>query len=205
MPSGQFFQRKTAPDMNSFSPDSGFAVDTGLVETLLVDRLYRQYRHGLIRYLGARFGRSIDLEDIVQSTFLKLADQPGIDRIADHRSYIFTVACNIAIDTQRKVARRGAIQDQIYLVRSESPILAQTSEKILLDREDLGLVETALRNMPKLRRRIFLLIRIEGLSVRDVAARFAMTEAAVYKHVGRAIADCAAMVERSGSKAGHRG
>ena len=197
--------------MPSSSPHSSIAVDPGLAGNRLVDGLYRHYRHGLIRYLGTRFGRSLDLEDVVQSTFLKLAGDADIDRIEDHRSYIFTLACNIAIDNQRKISRRGAIRDQIELVGNASPILAHTSEKILLDREELGLIETALRKMPALRRRIFLLIRIEGLSVRDVAANFAMTEAAVYKHISRALADCALILERSGnperlgSKAGHRG
>jgi RNA polymerase sigma-70 factor (ECF subfamily) len=168
----------------------------------LIDLLYRQYNRGLARYLSARFGKAApDIEDVVQSTFLKLADHPDLDTITDPRAYIFALACNLAIDNQRKNSRRGAIRDELHSIATASPTLDPSSEKILIDRERLRVIEAALKKMPAQRRRIFLLIRIEGLSVQEVAERFAMSEAAVYKHVARALADCAAMLERADRKA----
>jgi len=164
----------------------------------LIGLLYREYHMALSRYLVARFGRSAaDPEDIVQTTFLKLADHPDLDTISDPRAYIFALACNIAIDNQRTTTRRGTIQNELNIIAQVAPHTEASSEKILIDRERLGYIEAALQKMPKQRRRIFLLIRIEGLSVQEVAARFAMSEAAIYKHVARALQDCAATVEKS--------
>ncbi len=45
----------------------------------VIGLLYRQHHDGLLRYLVARFGKSaLDPEDIIQSTFLKLANHPNI-------------------------------------------------------------------------------------------------------------------------------
>lgn len=168
----------------------------------LIGLLYREHHRGLSRYLMTRFGKaSLDPEDIVQSTFLKLADHPDLDTIADYRAYIFTLACNIAIDSQRRNIRRCTLQDELNVFVNSAPALDASSEKILMDRERLGYIEAALRKMPKMRRRIFLLIRIEGLSVQDVAAQFGMSEAAIYKHVARALSDCAVMLEKSERRA----
>jgi RNA polymerase sigma-70 factor (ECF subfamily) len=170
----------------------------------LIGLLYQQHYHGLLRYLAARFGRSaLDLEDIVQSAFLKLARHSDLRAIADYRAYLFTLACNIAIDIQRNNFRRGAVHDDLHAIATAAPSLEDSSEKILIDRERLTHIEAALARMPKMRRRIFLLIRIEGMSVRDVADRFAMSEAAIYKHVARALQDCAAMLEQSDRKASY--
>jgi RNA polymerase sigma factor (sigma-70 family) len=192
-------------DMKPLSSYRPGAAEAEFEHGRLIDLLYREHRPGLIRYLAARFRRSLDVEDVVQTTFLKLADHHHIEGIADHRSYIFALACNIAIDNQRKSGRQGAIHHELQQVRNTAPVLEHTSEKILLDREELAAIETTLRKMPKLRRRIFLLIRFEGVSVRDVAAAFAMSEAAVYKHVARALSDCALTLERRNQEAEHCG
>jgi RNA polymerase sigma-70 factor (ECF subfamily) len=132
---------------------------------------------------------------------MKLANHPDIREIADHRAYVFTLACNIAIDNQRKSFRRGVLQDELHTIADIAPAPDASSEKILIDREKLTLIETALKKMPKLRRRIFLLTRIEDMGVRDVATRFGMSEAAVYKHVGRALHDLAVALERAEQRA----
>ncbi len=171
----------------------------------LVGHLYREHHHSLVRYLGARFGKSrSDSEDIIQSVFMKLTNHPDIRGILDRRAYVFTLACNIAIDTQRKETSLSRLQDQLHVIAETAPGADAGSEKILLDRERLAHIEVALKRMPKMRRRIFLLIRIEGLSVREVASQFAISEAAVYKHVARALHDCAAVLERIEQKAGKR-
>ncbi len=168
----------------------------------LVDRLYREHHHDLFRYLAVRFGRgTFDLEDIIQATFVKVADHPDLDRIDNHRAYLFSVAYNIAIDGWRRSARWGTIEKDLRVLASTAPASCASAEKILIDRERLACLETALSKMPKLRRRIFLMVRIEGLSVQDVAMRFAMSDAAIYKHVARALADCSTMLERAEKRA----
>ena len=170
----------------------------------VIAALYRDHHRDLLAYLSRRFGKSIpDPEDIVQGAFAQLAKHPDIGDIVDHRAYLFSLACNIAIDLYRKNFRRGAIQNE-WKAANEALPAQPSAETILIDREKLAHVEAALMKMPKLRRRIFLMIRIENLSTREVAERFAMSEAAVYKHVARALHDCATALERADRKAGYQ-
>lgn len=162
----------------------------------LVDLLYRKHHHDLVRYLAGKFGRTgFDLEDVVQATFMKVADHQDLGRIDNYRAYIFSVASNIAIDHWRKNARWGTVERELHVLASTAPTSSVSAERILIDRERLSCIETALKKMPKQRRRVFLMVRIEGLSVQDVATHFAMSEAAVYKHVARALADCSKMLQ----------
>ena len=170
----------------------------------LIRSLYRQYSGRLSRYLATRFSHAtVEPEDIVQSTFLKLAGHEDLQQIADPRAYIFTRASKPPIERQRKSVHQRAHADAVQVPAPPESSSTPSSEKILIDRERLNSIEAALRKMPALRRRIFLLVRIEGQSVQDVADRFALSDAAVYKHVGRALRDCAKCLEKFDRKASY--
>jgi RNA polymerase sigma-70 factor (ECF subfamily) len=171
------------------------------VHQQLIEQLYRNYRDGLVRYLAVRFGRGPpDPEDIAQAAFVKLISSPVTD-LVDPRAYIFTLASNLAIDQHRQVARQSGID---HAGVSDDVPAACSSEKIVMGWQRLALLEKALEAMPKLRRRIFLLTRIEGLPPREIARRFAISENAVHKHVSRALQDCAAALERAEQGSGER-
>lgn len=167
----------------------------------LVEQLYRTYRDGLVRYLAGRFGSGPpDPEDIAQAAFVKLISGP-LTELGDPRAYIFTVACNLAIDQRRLIARHSGIGQD---AAAQDVPVAGSSEKIVMGWQTLVLLEQALEAMPRLRRRIFLLTRVEGLPSREIAKRFAMSENAVHKHVSRALQDCAAALERAEQRPGER-
>lgn len=171
------------------------------VHQRLVEQLYRNYRDGLVRYLAARFGRGPpDPEDIAQAAFVKLMSSP-VTNLTDPRAYIFTLASNLAIDQHRQIARQGGIGGD---GESEDVPSTCSSEKIVMGWQRLAVLEKALEAMPRLRRRIFLLTRIEGLPSREIARRFAISENAVHKHVSRALQDCAAALERAEQASGER-
>ena len=168
----------------------------------LIGLLYREHHRDLVRYLRGRFGvGALDAEDVVQATFVKVADHPAIEQIENYRAYLFSVANNIATDVWRRKSRWGLVEKELHVMATAAPGASVCAEEILLARERLTCIEAALKRMPKLRRRIFLLVRIEGQSVQDVASRFAMSEAAIYKHVARALADCSAVLERFDARA----
>lgn len=168
----------------------------------LVGLLYREHHRDLIRYLTGRFGvGTLDAEDVAQATFLRVADHPAIERIENYRAYLFAVACNIATDSWRKNNRWGVVEKELHVIAATAPAASVCVEQILLGRERLACIEAALRVIPKPRRRIFLLVRTEGESVQEVASRFAMSEAAIYKHVARALADCSAVLESFDARA----
>lgn len=165
-----------------------------------LDGLYRTHWRDLTRYIAKRFGpASPEPEEVAQAAFAKLAAAGNVDRLNDPRGYLYTIACNLAIDHQRRAGHRDAVHRDLSHIDAAS--LSEFSpERVLLEKERFAIFEEALRAMPKMRRRIFLLVRAEGLSPREVAQRFGLSEAAVYKHVQRALQDCAAAFARAESQ-----
>jgi len=163
-----------------------------------IERLYRAHRADLTRYVASRFGPGPpEPEEVAQAAFAKLVASGDAAELANPRRYLHTLACNIVIDHRRRSARHTAVHRDI-LSQADTEELSETSpERVLLAKERFAVFEEALRAMPKLRRRIFLLVRAEGYSPREVAHQFGMKEAAVHKHVSRALQDCAAAFEKA--------
>ncbi len=163
----------------------------------LVEQLYRTHARELRRYIAARFGLGPpEPEEVAQVAFARLAASPGVGRMANPQGYLYTIACNVVADHHRRSAHRGAVHRQWVESGDEEPISELSPERVALARERYALFEQALRAMPAMRRRIFLLTRAEGLAVADVAERFGISENAVHKHVSRALQDCAAHLQR---------
>lgn len=161
----------------------------------LVEQLYRSHARDLCRYIAARFGAGPpEPEEIAQAAFARLA-QSGVGAAANPRAYLYTIACNIAIDHQRRARHHGAVHRD--LAADADPVSELSPERVLLAKERYAVFEKALKAMPAMRRRIFLLVRAEGLPVVEVARLVGLHENTVHKHVSRALQDCAAAFERA--------
>jgi RNA polymerase sigma-70 factor (ECF subfamily) len=158
----------------------------------LIAALYRDHASALRRYLLRRFGPGPpEPEDLIQAAFFKLSQQEDLPGLRDPRGFLYAIACNLAIDGHRRLAHRGQVQGD--MARLDTVTLSDpTPERVLLDREQLLILEEALKRMPAMRRRIFLLARVEGRPTREIAKAFGLSENAVHKHVSRALAECAA-------------
>lgn len=177
---------------------AGSAADVAHTPASLIEWLYRAHRADLTRYVASRFGSGPpEPEEVAQAAFAKLAASGDVSELTNPRSYLYTIACNIVIDHQRRSARRDAAHRDIFGECGAEELSESSPERVLLAKERFAVFEEALRAMPKLRRRIFLLVRAEGYSPREVAHRFGMKEAAVHKHVSRALQDCAAAFEKA--------
>lgn len=171
-------------------------------DSTTLDRLYRTYWRDLARYVAKRFGAGPpEPEEVAQAAFARLAANGDISRIRDPRGYLCTIACNLVIDHNRRQGHRDAIHQGFSLDADADAGLETSPERVLLGKERLAILEDALALMPAMRRRIFLLVRVEGHSIKDVARQFGLSEDAVYKHVQRGLHDCAlafARAERQG-------
>ncbi|MFZ5748084.1 MAG: RNA polymerase sigma factor [Pseudomonadota bacterium] len=167
----------------------------------LLDDLFRAHSHALTRYIARRFGPGPpEPEEVAQAAFARLAAAGNTAALDDPRGYLYTIACNLVIDHQRRQRHRDAVHRDISHVDAQQ-LSDSSPERVLLEKERFAIFEEALGTMPKMRRRIFLMVRAEGRAPRDVARQFGLTESAVYKHVQRALQDCAhafARAERKG-------
>ena len=159
-------------------------------------RLDQAYRPALLAYFVRRLQSRSEAEDMTQEVFLRLA---GADRsrIRSAEAYVFQVAANLLRDRARRekhqVAYRGELlADEAFGVDPISP------ERIVDGRQSLRLLVEALQELPELTRRVFICHRLEAIPRSSIARAFRISEAAVDRHLAKALAHLTQRVREGG-------
>lgn len=125
--------------------------------------------------------------DLVQESFLRLAEQQSGERIDNTPAYLYRTAHNLMIDHLRQQQRRktdlvphealeGIVEDSLGL--EESTAAEQHMRRL----------RAAMNELPPRTREIFRLNRLEGLTHAEVARRLDISDSSVQKHLSRALA-----------------
>ena len=155
-----------------------------------IDQAYRAHWGELCGYLTRVFGSGPpEPEDIAQSAFAKLAEQRH-EAIANTRAYLFATARNAVADYHRKSQRQAAYGRDLLALHDENPASTIDAEQVALSQEQLALVLATVERMPESQRRVFLLSRVEGLSIKAIAEREGASVDAIQRKVARAAAKC---------------
>ncbi len=154
----------------------------------LITQLYERYRSVLTSYVqGLLRGVNDDAQDVVQSVFTRLSALDRPEQVKDPRRYLFRAARNLVIDN----ARRRVREYPVFVEDSDAEAQDSNSpEQQLLSREELRILEWSLTRMPRKRRQIFIMTRIQGQSYQEAALQLGMSNAAVQKNMTRALRDC---------------
>jgi RNA polymerase sigma-70 factor (ECF subfamily) len=129
--------------------------------------------------------RDLDADDIIQEMYARIASQESFDEIRVPIRYAMQVAYSImASHLRRSKIVTITATDDLDDLGVASPEASPEYE--LAQRDDLREVADALAALPERTRKILLLRRVEGLSLRESAARLAVSEKTVEKHLARA-------------------
>lgn len=142
----------------------------------------RTQRHDLYRFIVRRTRDPAAADDLVQETLLRLMTYERARTVADRAALGYQIALNLVRDHFRHRNRQAvqALDDDI-------PCDAPAPEQILMHRQKVEVFGKALDAMPPLRRDVFIRRRLHGHSTRQIALELSMNEAAVEKHVVRAL------------------
>jgi len=128
----------------------------------------------------------LDIDDIVQEAYAKLAALESVAGVRDPRTYVFQVAYSIVVSHVRRsrIVSIRAMDD----VEELGAVLPQASpERQLEDRDELNRLAAAIAALPPKCRETLLLRRVEGLSQRETAKRLGVSEKAVEKNMARSL------------------
>lgn len=127
-------------------------------------------------------GFSDELEDVVQDMYIRLANMDDLEaRLpADggdrNRSFLFSIANNLALDLERKKNVRRKYADRHRAeAGDESELHTMTPERLAQVNRDMEWLKTELKNMKPTWRRAFLLNRFMHKSYRETAAEMGVT------------------------------
>lgn len=129
-------------------------------------------------WLRQRLQSSEDIDDLIQEAYAKLAALPAFDHIARPDTFFFQIVRNLLVDQIRRsrvVRIEAATELDVPSVYTEEP----TPERIAGARRELARVAELIEGLPDRCRRVFTLLKVEGLSQKEVAARLGVSESVV--------------------------
>lgn len=158
-------------------------------------RFYRDYSKELASKLRSMFGDGPpDPDDVAQEAFHRLIGRADSDSIQNLKAFVWRTARNILVSEKRHQAMRSRHDYEVEQLYFAMTGFESSSENVIIARDQLNLIETALKKMPAVRRRAFVLNRVEGLSIADVGRALGMTGPGAAKHIARGTADIEAAI-----------
>ena len=125
-------------------------------------------------------------EDAAQEAFVRLWEHRDRWESGSARAVVFRIGRNIALDLRRRAdVRRRWRRDHRY----DPTLSPPTPEEELTGTELLLRFREALESLPPRRREVFELIRLRGLSHRDVAEVLEVSDQTVANHMRLAMKD----------------
>lgn len=124
-----------------------------------------------------------DAEDLLQDAYVRMVAHDV--RPDNNEAYLVRSAVNRGNDAYRmeEVRERNHADIAMTLLRQAAPL----QDEVLLAQVRLKRVSQGIEQLPPRTREVFLLQRIDGLKYREIAAKLAISQTAVEKHMTRAM------------------
>jgi RNA polymerase sigma-70 factor (ECF subfamily) len=139
-------------------------------------------------------------EDLSQEAFARVyVVQDG--SLRSPRSFLYRTAHNLAMDHMRH--RRVAAAEPLDDVTADTLGDGRpTPDACVAAREELRLIEAAIEELPPKCRKVFIMLRFEERSYKEIALAMALSETMVRKYAMRALEHCRARLAEQKAPAG---
>jgi len=136
----------------------------------------------LMQFLSRNWQDKSEVEDFCQDVYVKVYETARNDRPKSVRPFVFAIARNLLIDRVRRaqiVPIETAVDLEAMNIAAEEP----GAERSAIARDELRNVQTALDHLPRRCREAVMLRKVEGLSLREIAARMGISQNTVHAHL----------------------
>jgi RNA polymerase sigma-70 factor (ECF subfamily) len=124
-----------------------------------------------------------DIDNLVAESLARAYTAKDIERITAGRSYLFTIARNLLIDS----ARRDTIISLDFVADLDTLRSDDSMEAALSARDELRRLQAIIETLPPQCRRVFLLRRVHDLSFKAIAEQMSLSVSTVEKHLAKAV------------------
>lgn len=179
--------------------DEAVARACGAGDPAAISALFDRFRKPVARYAHRLVGgRTEDVEDVVQSTFLEVARAQSVyDGRSTVIAWLFGITTNVARHHRRSHARRLRLLAGVSSEPGTDRAVAGPEAGVAA-RDELALAKRAIESLSEEMREAFVLCELEGMSAREAARVLSVSEAAVWKRASRARETIRAFVRGDG-------
>lgn len=183
-------QRQRIAGVCATMADQAPIIDAAGSDEPALDRLGGPEQQSLLRsYFSRQVATRQDVDDYVQDVYLRVLSAAPQEKIGNWRGFLLRVASSLMVDRFRRDQVRHRDQHQDLEQTGELvDDKAACPEQALICREELALLEDALKQVDPIARNVFLLVRVDGLRHREVADRLGLEVKTVSRHVERVLA-----------------
>ncbi|MFW6200634.1 MAG: RNA polymerase sigma factor, partial [Gemmatimonadota bacterium] len=149
-------------------------------------RLMDRYRVSLLQYAQVRLGRRDEAEDVAQDVFVRLWETRMRWKTGGSvPGYLYRIAANLVVDRARQERVRRETRSQRRRLRRPPP----TPMDEAVNTELREAFDEALAVLPSRRREAFLLVRFEGLTLKEAGEAMGLAPRTVANHIYLAVTD----------------
>lgn len=148
------------------------------------EQAYVQYRDKVYFYFLKKTLSADDAKDLLQITFLKLWQYRSFlssEYLLDQ--HLFHIARTVFIDYLRKQNKICHLQQKALEKTENAPECVYTSREVDLETH----LRSALSSMPELRKKVFVLNRLQGYSYKEVAQLLSISVKSVDNNLTKAL------------------
>lgn len=147
------------------------------------ENAFNEHFAEVYRFAFKRTGSSHIAEEVAQLTFIKLwQNRERLNEAVKLNHIIFRIATTTIIDEVRKQNNFKRLVGELGI---QDIYASGTATPVQLENKDL--IKSLLDKMPKVRRRVYQMSRMEGLTYEEIALELDISVKTVEKHISQAI------------------
>jgi RNA polymerase sigma factor (sigma-70 family) len=156
--------------------------------------LDRAFRGPLLAYFSKRVKNRNEAEDLTQEVFIRLLNHPDKNNGHTLDGYVFTIAANLLRDRAKSAAAAHDRQVQSLERLGEKDAFSanliedRNPERVLVGKQTIQDVLDALAELDERTRDVFVLVRLENVQHREIAASYGISVSMVEKLMMKALA-----------------
>ncbi|HEY5754683.1 MAG TPA: sigma-70 family RNA polymerase sigma factor [Steroidobacter sp.] len=161
-----------------------------------ITRLFSEHNESLVRFLAARLHSVQEAKEVAQEAYVRLLNLGDSGAVSFLRAFLFKTAANLAVDRLRSRNRqRQAMNAGLCDELREAPTPDHEAAQV----EEAEIVRRLIGELPPKCRQVFLLHRLHGEELPQIAQQMELSERMVRHYVLRATLYCRAGLEAAQS------
>lgn len=165
---------------------------------------FNRHERGLRTFIRGYFPRAEDVDDVLQEVFLRAFREDQRTTIFFYKAFLYKVARNVCLNELGKSRRKmeSAAEDlggpDVFVDGSHVD-----GDARLDSRRRLACLAEAVEILPPRCRQVFIMRKIDGMQIKEIARELGVSASAIEKHVAHGLYLCGEYLRQKGYDAGH--